>query len=130
VSYDVFVCRFVNGEPASLDQQVVNEVLAPYVTERDPEHGFLHLKAGDGGEADIYANSETSIMINHFGVGEIMDVVADLLKRLEAVLVLPGGTVVLHRAEDRAHLSQSFRDEWSVVVASTGEKITEAIRAS
>ncbi|WP_157857258.1 hypothetical protein [Streptomyces yerevanensis] len=44
---------------------------------RDPEHGFLQLTAGDGGQADVY--TDTNIMISHFGVGEIMDVIAELL---------------------------------------------------
>lgn len=108
----------------------MNEVLDPYVTARDPEHGFLQLTAGDRGQAAVYTSTDTSIMISHFSVGEIMDVIADLLKRLGAVLVLPGGTVILQREEDREHLSQDLKDGWSHAVASTGEKIAEAIRVS
>ncbi|WP_344386954.1 hypothetical protein [Streptomyces vastus] len=108
----------------------MNAALDPYVTARDPEHGFLQLTAGDGGQADVYTSTDTNITVSHFSVGEIMDVIADLLQRLGAVLVLPGGTVVLQREEDREHLSQDLKDGWTHVVASTAEEIAEAIRVS
>ncbi|MGW2571096.1 hypothetical protein [Streptomyces sp. NPDC001537] len=131
MSYDIYVCRFVNGEQESLDQDILHEVLTPYVAARDPEHGFLQLKSPTGGGgADVYLTSENSITISHFGGDEIMNVISDLIHRLEAVLILPGGTVIVDRDEDRDHLTQSFRDEWSVVVASTGAEITQAIQAS
>jgi len=59
-----------------------------------------------------------------------MNVISELLRRLEAVLILPGGTVILSRDEEREHLPQQLQDEWSVVVASTGTEIMRAIRAS
>ncbi|MER7686234.1 hypothetical protein [Streptomyces sp. NPDC097610] len=131
MSYDVFVCRFVNGDQVPQDKNTVYEVLDPYVTARDPEHHFLQLKAGeDGGTADVYLNSENSILISNFGGVEIMNIISDLLRRLEAVLILPGGTVILNGDADREHLSQDLKDEWSVVVAPTGAEITQAIQAS
>ncbi|MEU6182583.1 hypothetical protein [Streptomyces coeruleorubidus] len=100
------------------------------MTARDPEHGSLQLTAGDGGQADVYTSTDTNITISRCSVGEIVDVIADLLKRLGALLVLPGGTVILQRAADRAHLPQDLKDGWSHVVAPTGEEIAEAIRMS
>ncbi|MEU7059410.1 hypothetical protein [Streptomyces sp. NPDC046197] len=130
MSYDVYVCRFVNGEQEPLDMDIVHEVLDLYVTARDPEHGFLQIKSESGGEADVYLSSEKTITINHFGGDEIMDVISELLRRLDATLILPGGTVILHSDEGSEHLSQNLKDEWSIVIASTGKEITRAIQAS
>jgi hypothetical protein len=131
VSFDVYVCRFVNGEQELLDQHILEETLAPYVTAQDSENGFLQLKSPTGGgEADVHLGNESTVTISHFGGDEIMNVISDLIRRLEAVLILPGGTVIVPRSADRNHLPQNFRDEWSVVVASAGAEITKAIQAS
>jgi hypothetical protein len=131
VSYDIYVCRFVNGEQELLDQDTLQEVLAPYVTAQDSEGGFLQLKSPiDGGGADVYLTNERTITISHFGGDEMMNVISDLICRIEAALILPGGTVIVPRSADRDHLPQSFRDEWSVVVAAEGAEITKAIQAS
>jgi hypothetical protein len=123
--------RFTKGESVPLNKDTMQQVLDPYVTARDPESGFLRITAGtDGGEAEIYTGSEESITINRFGGDEVMNVISDLLRRLEAVLVLPGGTVILSRDEDREHLPRQLQDEWSVVVAPTGPEIARAIRVS
>ncbi|MFI0136200.1 hypothetical protein [Streptomyces luteogriseus] len=131
MSYDIYMCRFLNGEQELLDEDILQEILAPYVTAQDAENGFLQLKSPTGGgEADVYLTNESMITISHFGGDEIMSVISDLIRRLEAVLILPGGTVIVPRGADRDHLPQNFRDEWSVVVASAGAEITKAIQAS
>ncbi|WP_406505995.1 hypothetical protein [Streptomyces sp. NBC_00212] len=101
MSYDIFVCRFVNAEQVRLEKSAVYEILDAYVTERDPEHHFLQLKTGDADTADIYLSSEDSIMIRNFGGDRMMNVISKLFRRLEAVLILPGGTVILSREADR-----------------------------
>jgi hypothetical protein len=131
VSYDVFVHRFKEGESASLDMNVLQEVLSPYVTAQHPETGLLQIAANnDGGEADVYVKGESSITINHFGGDVIMNVISEMLRRLGAVLILPGGTVIIDRDDDRCHLPSYMRDEWSVIVAPSGAEITRAIQAS
>ena len=69
-------------------------------------------------------------MISDFGGDRMMNVISELLRRLEAVLILPGGTVILSREADREHLPQEIKGEWAIVVASTGPEITQAIQAS
>lgn len=131
MSYDVFVHRFREGEPTPLDRRVVQEIMSPYVTAHDPETGFFRIAVKNGeGEADVYTKDESSITINHFGGEVIMNLISKMLRRLEAVLILPGGTVIVDRDEDRGHLPLFMRNEWSVIVAPTGEEITRAIRAS
>ncbi|WBO63815.1 hypothetical protein [Streptomyces camelliae] len=130
MSYDVFVCRFLSGESIPLNKIVATEVLAPHVVAQDPEHGLFQIRTKDGASADLYFTSDTSIMINHFTDGGVMNVISELLDRIKAVLVLPGGTVILSQDSHREHLPQTLRDEWSVIVATTGSQITQAIQAS
>ncbi|MEU6975480.1 hypothetical protein [Streptomyces sp. NPDC046371] len=130
MSVDVFVCRFENGEPAPLDMSAAHEVLGPYVVARDRGTDFLSVSTGDGEEADVYLNSPAGITFNRFGGDGIMDLLAVLLRRLGAVLVVPGGPTVIQRDEESEHLPASLRDEWPVVVARTGAEIDHVIRSS
>ncbi|GAA5058296.1 hypothetical protein [Streptomyces similanensis] len=131
MSYDIFLCRFEGGEQRELDFDVVHAIVDPYVTSSAPDRRFLQLAAGtDGGRADLHLTSADSIMISHFGGDGIMNVLSELLRGLRAVLLLPGGTVVLNDHAELEHLAQKLKSEWSVVVAPTGGEITEAIRAS
>lgn len=130
MSFDIFVCRFENGELATLDMSAAREVLDPYAVVRDPETDFLLVSAAEGEEAGVYFNSPTGITFNRFGGDAIMDLLAALLRRLDAVLVVPGGPTVIRQNEDREHLPASLRDEWPIVVARTGAEIDQAIRAS
>ncbi|MGW1804632.1 hypothetical protein [Streptomyces sp. NPDC002078] len=130
MSYDIFVHRFSDGEMAPLNKSTVYQVLGPYIHSQNPEGTFLQIRTEDGGRADVYLNTDTSVMINHFGGDTAMDLIAELLRRLGAVLLLPEGTVVLSRPEDRESLPQTLRDEWSITVASTGAEIARGIQES
>ncbi|MFF5489971.1 hypothetical protein ACWGCK_03135 [Streptomyces virginiae] len=130
MSFDIFVCRFENGEPASLDMGAAHEILDPHAVARDPEIGFLQVSTADGEEAGVYLNDPTGITFNRFGGGGVMDLLADLLRRLDAVLIVPGGPTMIRRDEDHARLPAALRDEWPVVVARTGAEIDRAIRAT
>ncbi|MFB7359870.1 hypothetical protein [Streptomyces gardneri] len=130
MSFDIFVCRFENGEPAPLDMSAAREVLAPYVVARDPRLDFLQVCTEDGEEAGVYFGSPTGITFNRPGGEGIMDLLGVLLRRLDAVLVVPGGPTILQRDEDRESLGAALRDEWPAVVARTGAEIKQAIRSS
>ncbi|MFE7774570.1 hypothetical protein ACFU5O_11815 [Streptomyces sp. NPDC057445] len=130
MSFDIFVCRFEKGEPAPLDMSAAHEVLGPHVVTRDPELNFLQVSTGEGEAADVYLSSPTNITFNRFGGEGVMDLLAGLLRRLDAVLVVPGGTVVLQQEEDQERLPSALKDGYTVVVARTGAEITQAIRAS
>ncbi|MCY0938394.1 hypothetical protein [Streptomyces sp. H34-S4] len=130
MSFDIFVCRFENGEPAPLDMSAAHEVLGPYVVARDPETNFLLVRTAEREEAGVYFTSPGNITFNRFGGDGIMDLLAILLRRLDAVLIVPGGPTMIQRDEDRELLPASLRDEWPVVVAHTGTEIDLAIRGS
>ncbi|MFC8460222.1 hypothetical protein ACFUJ0_25815 [Streptomyces sp. NPDC057242] len=130
MSFDIFVCRFENGEPAPLDMSAAHEVLDPYVVARDPRTNFLQVRTAEREEAGVFFSSPDNITFNHFGGGGIMDFLAVLLRRLDAVLVVPDGPTMIRRDEDRDLLPAVLRDEWPVVAARTGAEIDRAIRAS
>ncbi|MGW1180433.1 hypothetical protein ACWD7Y_00715 [Streptomyces drozdowiczii] len=129
MSLEVFVCRFENGEPVALDMCAAREVLEPCAVAGDPETDFLLVRTGEREEAEVYFSGATDITFHRFGGGGIMDLLAALLRRLDAVLVVPGGPTVIRRDEDRELLPVSLRDEWATVVARTGAEIGRAIRA-
>ncbi|MEU6343728.1 hypothetical protein ABZ883_22625 [Streptomyces sp. NPDC046977] len=131
MSYDIYVHRFEGGESAPLDKVIAAEVLDSYVVVRVPDNKFLQLDMGRNERADVYFSTDTHITFTRFGGERIMDIVAELLERLGASLVLLGGTVVLRQEAHREHLPQLMRDDdWSVVVARTGQEIMRAIEAS
>jgi hypothetical protein len=59
-----------------------------------------------------------------------MDLLADLLRRLDAVLVIPGGPVVVQRDEIRRHLPDALAEGCPTVVARSGAEIDRAIRTA
>ncbi|MCB8907254.1 MULTISPECIES: hypothetical protein [unclassified Streptomyces] len=128
MSYDIFVMRFEGGETAPLDMAVAYEVLDPFAVAREAD--FLSVRTTDGEEADVYFNPPAGITLNRFGGGGIMDLLAVLLRRLDAVLVAPGGPVVVPRAEVGRLLPDALTDGCPVVVAGTGAEIDQAIRAA
>ncbi|MER5951235.1 hypothetical protein ABT127_34900 [Streptomyces sp. NPDC001904] len=130
MSFDIFVCRFGNGELTPLDMSAAHEALDPYVVARDPRTNFLQVRTAEREEAGVFFSSPDTITFNRFGGGGIMELLAVLLRRLGAMLVVPGGPTVIQRDADRALLPAALRDEWPVVVARTGAEIDQAIRAS
>jgi hypothetical protein len=110
-----------------MDDELGQALLAPHVVAREPEHGFMHIRAGDGGEAIVYA-SPGSIMINRFSWGGILDIVADLVTALGAVILLPEGVAILGLAEDRQHLPVELQAD-AVVVDLSGAAIESVIES-
>ncbi|WP_159043006.1 MULTISPECIES: hypothetical protein [unclassified Streptomyces] len=88
------------------------------------------MNTGEYEWADVYFSTPTSITFTRFGGEGIMDLLAAVLERLDATLVVPGGPTVVRRDEDRAHVHPALRDEWPVVVARTGAGITAAIESA
>ncbi|MFD5324033.1 hypothetical protein [Streptomyces sp. NPDC127092] len=131
MSFEVFVMRFQHGAPAPLDPAVVREVLDPYVVARDPDGQGLYVETGDGGTADVRVHAD-GVTFHRFGGAGVMDLIAALMRRLAAVLVVPGGPVVVHRAEDGAQITPELRESsgWPVVVAADGAAVARVIEAA
>ncbi|MFE7547977.1 hypothetical protein [Streptomyces gardneri] len=111
MSFDIFVYRFENGEPTPLDMSAAHEFLAPYVVARDSRTNFLQVRTAERERADGFFSSPDSITFNRFGGDGIMDLIAALLCRLDAVLVVPGGPAMIQGVEDRDLLPAALRDD-------------------
>lgn len=114
MSYSIYVQRFVQGDAAPLNDELGQTLLAPHVVAREPEYGFVRIRASDGGEADVYMGPG-GIMVNRFAWGGVLDIVAELAERLEAVILLPEGVAILGAVEGRAHLPVELRADAVVV---------------
>lgn len=127
----MYVFRFIDGEPAPMDETVIRDVLGPVTVGGMPTVGLpesLDLKAEDGGEAEVYGGAG-GLTFTHFSPGQILDLVAELARRSGAV-VMPGGCPAILTSEaDRGHLPESFRAEAIVVppAALTGRAIAQVI---
>ncbi|MFG2747353.1 hypothetical protein [Streptomyces xanthophaeus] len=125
MSYSFYLMRFVDGEVAALDAERFLRVIGPYVTARDPELGFVQLRAEDGGRADVYFRAHpqdglTHVTFTHVGVGAVFGLLARLTAELSASFA-PQDDVTLILDEDaRPHLPPPLRRD-AVVVAPTGE---------
>ncbi len=108
-----------------MDDELGRELLAPHVVTSHPEYGFARIRAGDGGQADVYA-SPGSIVVSRFTWGGILDIVAELVERLDAVVLLPEGVAVLGVEEHRSHLPMELQED-AVVVHFGGAAIQAVI---
>ena len=120
MSYSLFLIRFEHGEAAAMDRELFEEVIGPHVVKREPEHGFVLVRAEDSGEADVYATSETesrlmSVMVSHFSPGLVLDVVAGLAHRLGAAVVLQDGVVLVPSSGRLEDLPEELRPDAQVV---------------
>jgi hypothetical protein len=107
VSYDIYLMRFEAGEAAEIDAPEFWELLAGAWENPPDEHGFVRVVRGDGG-ADVYAGQvgepQDSVMINHFGGDEIMDLIVELARQADAVIIGPDLPPLLTRADQREQL--------------------------
>lgn len=127
MSYSLGMYKFVDGELALPDMDVVRTVLAPYVAapEKSTVEGIdFWIRAADGGEAEL------SVLDNMIGVdrpalGEIRGIIAELADRLGAGVLTPRGTF-LFREDSRAHFPDGMEND-SVFVPEITRKALEAV---
>ena len=129
MSYDLFLTRFEAGEPAEIDRPEFWELLATAWEEPPDQHRFVRLVRGEG-TADVYARQvgepQDSVMINHFGGSEIMDLIVELARQADAVIIGPDRPPLLTRAEQCAQLPTDMGIGEPVLIA-TGRDLTKTI---
>ncbi|MFI1093847.1 hypothetical protein [Streptomyces sp. NPDC020917] len=125
MSYGIYVQRFAHGDAAAMDDALGRKLLAPHVVSSMPEYGFTRIRAGDGGEADVYAGPG-SVAVSRFSWGGILDIVADLAEQLDAVVLLPEGVAILGTEEQRRHLPVELQAD-AVVVDLSGAALQAVI---
>lgn len=130
MSHDLWIHRFVGGEPAHLDLDVVRAVLQPYSVDRRPplvqDSGRFDvwIRARDGGDAELLADAG-SILVERPAGGEVLGIIAELTARLAAVIIDPADGASICRAEERAHLPVEYQRD-AVVIEMTGPAVQDA----
>ena len=122
MSYSLYLCRFVGGEPAPMDETAIRDVLA----------ALEELEAEDGGTVDVDGDAH-GLTFHHPSPGRVLDLVLDLVaelaRRTGAVVVPEGRPAILTTEADRRHLPDNLRAEAIVVPppALTGQAISLAV---
>ncbi|MBR7835945.1 hypothetical protein KDL01_21905 [Actinospica durhamensis] len=114
MSYSLYLIRFRAGDAAAMDGALLDGVIASYIVKREPEYGFVRIRTGDGGEAEVYAAAEDEseligVTVTHFDRGLVLDVIATLADRLGAVVVLQEGVVLLPESARLDDLPEDLR---------------------
>lgn len=133
MSYSIFLLRFVDGEVVALDAERFRQVTEPYVVAGGPEEGFSQVRAEDGGEADLYHQSQdetgmSSVMATHFARGAMLGLLARLAAALGASIVPQDSGALIFHEEERKHLSPDLQES-AVVIAPTAEALQAAFDA-
>lgn len=131
MSYSLYLIRFVHGDAAAMDGELFDEVIGPHVVKREPEHGFVQIRAEAGGEADVYSAADAgpglmSVVVSHFSPGQVLELVARLANRIGAAIVLQGGVALVSRNGRLDDLPEDLR-LGAEVVGLSGDAIRAAI---
>ncbi|MFG2782606.1 CbrC family protein [Streptomyces prunicolor] len=134
MSYSLYLCRFVGGDPAPMDEAAVRDVLDPVTlagtTAASSPHSpeFRELETEDGGTVDVYGDAR-GLTFHRPSPGRVLNLVAELARRTGAVVVPDGRPAILTTEADRRHLPKSLWAEAIVVPppALTGQAISLAI---
>jgi hypothetical protein len=121
--------RFEAGAPAQIDSPEFWELLTRTSEKPPDKHGFVRLVRGDGG-ADVYAGrpgkSLQSVMVNHFGGDQIMDLIVELAREADAVIIGPDLPPLLTRTEQRDQLPPDMGLGDPVLIVS-GQELSQTI---
>lgn len=123
MSYDIFFQGFKRGDATAGGGDAVRRMLAPHVTESEPEHSFLRIEVEDGG-ADVYL-SDDHMMVNHAGGTATWDLLVLAAGAADWTILLPDGPPVLTNENQRAELPAELAE--GAVVISGGAELLEVI---
>jgi len=123
----MYVWRFVDEEPAPMDETAIREVLGPVTVGGLPPTGLPEawdLEAEDGSGSEVYGDA-LGLTFSRFAFGGILDHVAALVRRTGAGVMPQDCPMILTSETARGHLPESWRAEAIVVApeALTGRTI-------
>jgi hypothetical protein len=128
VSYDMFVQAFADGDAAPMPSAAF-DVFRPHIDRTEPERHFWHLRAPDGGEADIHVDAAPgtfdSLMINHFSEGSALDLLAEFTIRAGGVILASDGPVMLTAETQREDLPEGL--EGNAIIIRSADDIRQAL---
>ncbi|MFI8485034.1 hypothetical protein [Streptomyces rubrogriseus] len=119
MGYHLSLYKFLDGEPAEPDLDVVRAVLSPVRAgqEKDDDATEYWIRAADGSEVEIGVFAEF-ISVVRPQVGDVWKIIIELVDRLRAGILIPDGTFLC--PEDmRAHLPEGMESSSVFVPAVT-----------
>ncbi|MET9253300.1 hypothetical protein [Streptomyces sp. NPDC003717] len=120
MGYSLGIYRFLDGELAEPDMDVVRAVLAPVRARPEPADDrdtAYWIRAGDGSEAEVDVH-EKVVCVHRPGVGDVWKTIIELTDRLGAAIDLPSGGFLCPEGM-RAHLPEGTEEDSVFVPAIT-----------
>ena len=93
MSFDIFVQHFQNGETATFERKIAEDIFGPYAIQRDKNGGIMRIKYPDGGGADVYGDKQEQIDhlgFDRFGGDAFFDALLQFANRIQGVIYWPG----------------------------------------
>jgi hypothetical protein len=133
MSFDVFVLGFHGGDSVAMPSAAFHDVFGPHIDRTEPQHGYWHVTATDGGEADIYARIDgdtfESLMFTRFSDGDVLDLLAAFARRSNAVIMPIGCPTCLTTPDQLKHLPDELASQDAILVAN-GRDIANVISSN
>ncbi|MEH0826510.1 MULTISPECIES: hypothetical protein [unclassified Micromonospora] len=131
MSYQMWVQRFVDGEPVAMPGEAFAAVFGPYLDRLQPEFRSARVTVPDGGDATVYGYTGDdqlgSLMISRFSPGQVLDLLVEYARRADAVVIPPDCPTMMTSENQRGSLPDELRDR-AVVVANGAD--VEAVLAA
>jgi len=126
MSFDILLQSFKGGEAAPGNPEAARRILEPYLA-GDPEEGYALVRTADG-EADAYGVGGDHLLFNHAGGEMIWQVMVDVAKAADWVIMPVGCPVCVMRKEMISELPPEMQD--NAVVITSGAELQDAIARS
>ncbi|MEV0093295.1 hypothetical protein [Streptomyces sp. NPDC050738] len=124
MSFSMYVQKSEHGESVPMDEALAREILSPHIAAGggDP---VVAVRADDGGVTEVYVDA-SGLMIHRPERDGIFDITAELIDRLDAVLLIPGGPAVVRSETVREHLPEELQRD-AVVIELSGAAILRVL---
>jgi hypothetical protein len=126
MSFDIFLQSFKDGEATQGNPEAARLALEPYLAGA-LEEGYARIRTADG-EADVYGVGSDSLMFNHAGGESIWQVMVDVARAAEWVIMPVGFPVCVMREDMISELPAELQD--AALVISSGADLRDAIAGS
>src|SRR5262245_18451139 len=124
MSFDIFVQAFRHGNRHDVGASAVHDALAPFLVEGK---GGWHLRAGLS-SAELYGveNLGTGFMVTHVDGDELWDVLVQVARACDLVIMPVGVATAITRPDQVRHLPEEIREGAELVTS--GAELRELIR--
>lgn len=123
MSFDICLQSFKGGEAAPGDPQAARLTLEPYLAAA-PARGYARIRTADGG-ADVYGLGGESLMFSHAGGEVIWQVIVDVARAADLVIMPAGCPVCVMREDMISGLPAELQDD--AIVIRSGAELQHAI---